>query len=378
MRLDDDALDLAAEEGARVVVRGLLAEAVDAAHVLAAGAGHEPLHDFRVAVRRLRSALGTFGPWLGEAARRRDGRRLKRIARATGDARDAEVQLAWLAAHRAEVSAPAHLPGQVAAVAWFEARRGAGPPPEKLARRLRRAARKLRRRLDRADAARDAGSAAPRATFAAALAALATEHAGVLADRIAAIGDATDVEGAHRARIQGKRLRYLLEPLRGSRRADATEAVRALKQLQDLLGELHDAHVLAAELGDALADAAAARARRVHAAVLSTTASAPLANGGHGRPGRGGAAAREALRESARPGLLALLRLVRERRDALHVDLRRAFRDGTVEALAAAIRGLGRALDRGAPDRAPRGAGGSPGPLRARPRRAARRTARRL
>ncbi len=45
-------MDLSAEEGARAVALGLRAEASDAAEGLAAGAGDEPLHDFRVALRR--------------------------------------------------------------------------------------------------------------------------------------------------------------------------------------------------------------------------------------------------------------------------------------------------------------------------------------
>jgi CHAD domain-containing protein len=329
MRIEDAALELAPADGARRVVGGLLDEAVGAARALAAGTGEEPLHDFRVAVRRLRGALRAFRPWLRPALRREHERRLKRIARSTGGARDAEVQLAWLAARRAEVSSPSHLPGHAAAVARFEALRDAAPAPAKVARRLRRAARKVRRGLDGSAAGREDGAAArAEGTFAAALAGLVTEQVAALADRIAEIRDAADVEAAHRARIQAKRLRDLVGPLRGSRRADASEVARALKRLQDLLGDLHDAHVLAAELGDALADAAASRARRVHAALLST----------------GPRRLRDGLRESPRPGLLALLRLVRARRDAVFAALEAAWRAGAVETLAAQARVLAEAL----------------------------------
>jgi CHAD domain-containing protein len=347
MRIEDGVLDLAPEDGARAVVRGLLAEAASAARAFAGGAGEERLHDLRVAVRRLRSALRTFGPWLGAAGRRRHLRRLRRIARSTSAARDAEVQLAWLAGRRAELSAPSHRPGHAAAVAWFEARRDAGPPA-RLARRLRRAARKVRRRLDR-PRGRPREVPAPRGeTFAAALAGLVTAHVAALADRIAVVRDAADVEAAHRARIQAKRLRYLLEPLRGAPRADASEVVRALRALQDLLGDLHDAHVLAAALGDVLAEVTASRARRVHAGLLS--------------PAGGGV--RAGLRGSPRPGLLALVRLVRERRDTRFLALERAWRGGDVEALATRARALAEAL-RGAPP--PAGAV-APVPARARRR----------
>ncbi len=87
-------MDRSAEEGARVVALGLLAEAGGAAEALASGAGDEPLHDFRVALRRLRSALRTFRPWLEDSVRPRQEKRLKKIARSTNEERDAEVQLA--------------------------------------------------------------------------------------------------------------------------------------------------------------------------------------------------------------------------------------------------------------------------------------------
>lgn len=327
MRLEDHALALPPGAGARRVVLALLAEAEAAAEDLAAGRGDEPLHDFRVALRRLRSALRTYRPWLGKAVRRRDLRRLKRIARSTGTARDAEVQLVWLAERRAEVTSPRHLPGHAAAVAFFDARRDAGPKPAKVARRLRRVARKLERRLARGGAG--GAGAADGARFGPVLGQLVLAQVATLAERVAAIRDAADVEGAHRARIEGKRLRYLLEPMRGSRRADASALVAGLKRLQDLLGELHDAHVLGAELGDALAAASAERGRGVHRAVLS------------GATG----AVRGALRQSPRPGLLALVRIVRERRDGLFAAVEAAFRGGEIEALAAGARGVAGALE---------------------------------
>ena len=71
-----------------------------------------------------------------------------------------------------------------------------------------------------------------------------------------------DEEIAHRARIHGKRLRYLLEPFRAE--ADgAKQTVKTCKALQDLLGDLNDLHNLAATVGEALEDASVERARRL-------------------------------------------------------------------------------------------------------------------
>jgi len=329
MRIDDRTLDLSAEEGARVVALGLLDEASDAAGALAAGSGEEPLHDFRVSVRRLRSALRTFRPWLAEGVQRRHEKRLKKIARSTNAARDAEVQLAWLAA-RAEELAPTQRTGHAAAVARFEARVHGAPDAARVAARFEKAARKLRRRLERYERmVRPGGDEG--ASFGAVLAALVAEHAAALAGSMGAIRGAADQEDVHAARIEGKRLRYLLEPLRGLRVADAADAIGQLKRLQDLLGELHDAHVLSAELGAALAEIAAERAH-------ATTAAA-LASGEEARE------LRRQLRPSPRAGLLALVRLVRARRDELFGALERDWRPGGLDALQAQALSLAGGLE---------------------------------
>ncbi len=327
MRIDGDTLDLAAPEGARVVVRGLLTKAEEAAESLAAGKGDEPLHDFRVAVRRLRSALRTFRPWLGGVVRPRHEKRLRRLARSTNEARDAEVQLAWVTARHEQLSSPSRRPGYALAVSRLASRRDAGPAPARLGADFRRVERKLRRRLDRDG--RGYG-AAEGATFGVVMAALVIEQQARLAARVGAIRSADDVKAAHRARIAAKRLRYLLEPLRGVRGAEATPVIRGLERLQDLLGELHDAHVLAAGLGPILVEVAAERARGVHAALLAL--------------GAEHASLRRRLGGSPRPGLLALVRLVREERDALFAGLDDTWRGGGMEALADETRGLAVAL----------------------------------
>jgi CHAD domain-containing protein len=100
MRIDERTVDLTAEEGARVVALGLLSEASKAADELAPGSDDEVLHEFRVALRRLRSALRAFRSWLDGGVRSRHEERLKKIARSTNQARDAGVQLAWLRTKR--------------------------------------------------------------------------------------------------------------------------------------------------------------------------------------------------------------------------------------------------------------------------------------
>jgi CHAD domain-containing protein/CYTH domain-containing protein len=329
MRIEDRTIELPAEEGARVVILGLLEEAKVAAGAFAAGKGDEPLHDFRVAVRRLRSGLRSLRPWVEESVRRRHEKELKRIARSTNEARDAEVQLAWLRGKRDAFASARLRPGFDDIVAWFEARARSGPDAGRVAKRFGRIAAKLRKRLGSYERRIDPGADGP-ASFGGVLAALVEDQIASLEERIDAIPDGLDEETVHRARIEGKRLRYLLEPLRGYGHADAGEAVRRLKRLQDVLGELHDAHVLAGELGDVLVEAASERARAIHAAAYGASAN--------------GAPLRDGLRGSPRPGLLALVHLVRERRDALYAELDHEWRPRGVNALAAEARTVAAAL----------------------------------
>jgi CHAD domain-containing protein len=74
-----------------------------------------------------------------------------------------------------------------------------------------------------------------------------TELAADLAD----IGSAADQDEIHAARIGGKRLRYLLEPLRGSVPGAAAQ-VNTMKTFQDRFGELNDRFVTTREIEQAI------------------------------------------------------------------------------------------------------------------------------
>lgn len=206
----------------------------------------EALHDFRVAVRRLRSTLRAYRPVLGTAIRRKDERALRALTRATGAGRDAEVGRAWLAAGREslgpEARAVADRVGdalEAETVSGYEAAREAAGVA------FRRLERRLRRRL-RCVASLDASSASgPVAvrSFAAAFDRILPAVVAALDAALDAVGSLEDRREAHRARIRGKRVRYLLEPL-ADEVEGASELVDRLKGLQDAVGDLRDLQLL--------------------------------------------------------------------------------------------------------------------------------------
>lgn len=243
------------------IASGYLEDADAAIQRLRDPKDREALHDFRVAIRRLRSLLRAYRRWLGRAAGKRVRRRLRELSQATNAGRDAEVQLEWIATRRDGLGRR-----ERSGHAWLARRlRQRRREGYRAARRhvkaeFARAAELVRRRLD---PVRDGGP-----TFRDAFVTLLREHAADLEARLALVRAADDEDDAHEARISAKRLRYLLEPLRPEV-AEARTAVAHLKGLQDALGDLHDAHVLATTLAEALDAAATEKARRLHALALA-------------------------------------------------------------------------------------------------------------
>ncbi len=354
MKLDPGFLDRRPEEGARLVALSLCEKAERAAVEIGGPEDAEALHDFRVALRRLRTTIDGYDPCLAGIGRRRSARRLKKLARATNPARDAQVQLEWLGRHGPKLRAR-----HQGAVAWLSARlerrreEAEDEARSELAPRFRRFAARLRGRLERFEG--QLGDGGPQPVFAEAMAGALREGARSLRERMAAVSGADEERPIHKARIAAKRLRYLLEPLRGHPRVDAEQAVAGLKELQDLLGGLHDLHVLAGVVSEALREAAVELSERLHARVYA---------GEGGLEGLKGE-----LRRNLRPGLLAIDRLVRRERDVLFERLGREWLAGGLDRLEAAVEELSGALEGGRrdagreaapPETAPRGAGAPP------------------
>lgn len=203
----------------------------------------EFLHDYRVAIRRIRSALGQIKGVLPQEAADRFRQAFRELGQATNTLRDLDVYLLKQEAYRAQL--PEHLaPGldsmfrdltrrrkreQAAVVRALES-----PAYREVVRRWERFLEK--------EQGPEAGGA-PRA--AAPVLELAREDISRRYRRIlragARITDASPDEDLHRLRISCKKLRYLLEffaslfPPR-----DIERLIGQLKKLQDNLGDFND------------------------------------------------------------------------------------------------------------------------------------------
>ncbi len=232
-----------AERSVRVVALELLARVRAARTRLRLPEEASALHDFRVAVRRLRSWLTVQAPLLGRSASPKARRRLRRLAQATNPSRDDEVFAEWLTAERELLD-----PGAQAAVDWLLARiarhrkSAESALDAEIDRDLDRVMETLDERLPRYSVPYHVDRGSLAVPFAAEMASLAHTLAAGLRRRLGVIRSGADADPVHRARIAGKRLRYLLEPIE-ELVPEGKECIGQLKALQDLLGDHHDAHV---------------------------------------------------------------------------------------------------------------------------------------
>ncbi len=203
----------------------------------------EFLHDLRVAVRRARSALSQLRGVLPEETATPLAAELKWLGSATGPVRDLDVAFHDLDGHRAML--PEGLRRWLDPVeAHLRRRRGRARGTLVRALRSRRFG-ELMARWQAAAAAADDGE-----TPAAALPVeeLARKRIRTtwrkIVRRGAGLGVDPPAAALHRLRIDAKKLRYLLEFFRNLYPAETIEPeIKALKKLQDLLGDFNDLSV---------------------------------------------------------------------------------------------------------------------------------------
>jgi CHAD domain-containing protein len=194
------------------------------------------VHQLRVTARRLRAALPLVAARQGRLVRRAR-RALKRLTRTAGRARDLDV-MAGLFEPRCAGEAGGddlsrrRVRHRLRVARRREQRAMAGALLDLDLARLRADLRRLR---ERGGAGLFVAAARTRAE--------AERLARRLAGHLAELGRGFDPERLHRARRLARRLRYVAEAFAGLRQA-SSPAVAMLKELQDLMGEVHDTHVL--------------------------------------------------------------------------------------------------------------------------------------
>lgn len=326
--LPEDLLFRSDEEAARRLALKSLAAARAAERRLDDRFDREALHDFRVSIRRLRSLLRAYRPQLGSAVRPKDRKRLRNIQRATGGGREAEVALEWLTKQHANL-APEHLAGLnwLSALQLERRRRCAENLDAEVRESFRRLAARLQERLAVMRTEQNLLADQPYVSFARTLANLTEAHATDLLVNLGQIASMDDADTLHRARILGKRLRYLLEPIRAYAEG-AQSIVKRSKRLQDVLGDLNDVHVLMREIEQSLETSMQLKAERVRDS---------LHRGDFDR-------ARREASVSEWAGLVELyVRLDRERR-VLVAQLRDKWLSGDLDALVVQARDLAQQL----------------------------------
>ncbi len=300
MALPPVMLDLPIPDAARRVTRAQLARWTVEARRLGAGTYPEALHDYRTSIRRLRSLLRVFHPWLPDLPGS-TRRRLRRLMRLTSPARNLEVLIGWTDRHLPDLT-----PRQRTGVRWLVRRLEERLAHHKqtmttrLADRDARLRERISRGLGRARTPVVPGSGTAPADLV--VRRLIRRETGLLRDRLGGVGPIGGAMEIHAARIAAKRLRYLVEPF-----ADeldyAAEAIEGLRTLQDLLGSVTDAHGLARELREAMLIANAGRAERLGHELLADLGNA------------GGALTTAAAPAGAQAGLTALARALRREGD---------------------------------------------------------------
>jgi CHAD domain-containing protein len=284
----------------------------------------EALHDFRVALRRLRSWMKAFDAELSRSIRKKHRRRLTEISRAAGTARDAQVHAAWLRDIEDSLRTRERAGAEWLLKHVVDNQRDADAALRTiLTDQFQGAAAAIAKDLSAYTVRVDLREPAAPQTLAQAMAPRVLELSQALGDRLAAVHSMQDQAVAHAARIAGKRLRYVLEPVAAAVEG-GTVLLKRLRLLQEVIGEMHDVHVVAEDVIQASEDAGADQARRVATALLEGETASDAVRAERGR--------------DPRPGLLAIAAHLRARGQSAFRELEQQWLGEHVGELPAAGR----------------------------------------
>jgi CHAD domain-containing protein len=201
----------------------------------------EFVHHARVATRRLRTALRMFKPCFGRKQVRRWRKAMRRMTAALGEARDRDVQIAWVGQILPRLRVKKHLPGVARVAAHLERDR----------RRLQRRIVKAADRLESRGILREILSATPGKRAASSFSAKTvtriqrhvSRRVGKLLRFADSLNDVADYRRHHAMRIAAKRLRYTMEIACLVQPGRYDKVLEAMKRVQTLLGDMHDCDV---------------------------------------------------------------------------------------------------------------------------------------
>ena len=205
----------------------------------------EPLHQCRVATRWLREILPLCASEVPRGAAARARRRLRRVGRALGGVRELDVALGLVVELARNESVAPIAAGRLRQHLRDER-------DERRERMLDRLGAVSTRKLERdlADVARALGMRQQTDAWAQTLAVQMGRRAQRVREAVAAAGPLYISDRVHAVRIAVKKLRYTLEFAADTGEASTKGAVRQARDIQEVLGRLHDLAVLATTIQD--------------------------------------------------------------------------------------------------------------------------------
>ncbi len=222
----------------------------------------EARHTLRVSLRQLRVTLDAYAPALDDTVSRKLSRRAQSLARRLSAARDTDVRQVLF--HSVTEARTAAQRTALRRLEWpDESRSGGASDGPSIVRRWKRIEHALHDALANWQEPQSLDAPHAPTPFAVVAADALEQAADRLARRFAKVIVPDDVEEMHAARLAIKTARYILKPLAGDD-AHATAMMQSLRQAQDLLGGIHDAHMLRSALRRervALGDSADASSR---------------------------------------------------------------------------------------------------------------------
>ena len=205
----------------------------------------EPLHQTRVATRRLREWLPLCACEVPRALARRARRRLRRVGRALGGVRELDVSIETVT----RLIADGHVEAGVGRRLEQYLRDERDTRRERMVRRLTSVnTPKLER--DLADVARVLGMRQQTDAWAQLLAVRIERREQRVQKVVRDAGAMYISDRIHAVRIAAKKLRYSLELADETGEARTRKAVREIKVVQEILGRLHDLEVLGVLIQD--------------------------------------------------------------------------------------------------------------------------------